>query len=86
MPIPDETKLRCFDVVFAEMIGGTEAVTILTRYHDEGQSLRDIGSVNGLHATQVLRILRTARQKLKRCGLWPVQWNERGRKVMANGR
>jgi hypothetical protein len=87
LPITDEIKLQCFNVVFAEMLGGEKPIEILNQYYGDGMTLDEIARIQGLKfPQQVARIINTSRVRLAKCGLWPKDWHKpprQGRKAKA---
>lgn len=80
MPIADEVKIRCFDVVFVEMLGGASSVEMLNQYHVDGMSVRDISEIHQIAPMTIQDRLERSREKLRKCGLWPADWEDRTKK------
>ena len=77
--LPPETKVAAFDAIFREFIG-ERTTNILVNYYDDGMSLREIGELEGKGPQAILNTINDGRAKLERCGLWPANWRDRGRK------
>ena len=81
VPIPDEAKLAQFDAVFYEMIGGIEVARMLYRYHVDGLSYPELSKDFGIPMRTIQDRCKAAREKIRRCGVWPTQWIEKTRRV-----
>ena len=79
--ITDLQKVKCFDVVLFELIGGKDNLELAIRHYEDGMSFQEIGSIVGMERMAVCRKVSAVRKNLERCGLWPRQWEARDRKA-----
>lgn len=80
MPISDAIKLAQFDAIFVEMVGGPKIVEMLAQYHLDGETYERLSEMHQLPLMTVHYKLGQARERMRRCHVWPEGWNERCRK------
>lgn len=81
IPIADEQKIASFPAVLAEMIGGADVVEMVIQYFEDDMSFRQIADVHAEPEPSVRRWIKQARTKMRRCGVFPAQWETSSQQV-----
>lgn len=71
--VNDLDKIKYFDVVLAEALGGADVVKMLTDLGD-GYTVREVADRQGEPRSTVHRKVIRARMALRRLGLMPMAW------------
>jgi predicted DNA-binding protein YlxM (UPF0122 family) len=72
--LTDLDKIKHFDAVLAKALGGRINRDMLTEYHADGKTIREIAELYGEPKSSVCNRLNRARTALRELGLMPADW------------